>query len=136
MVLGRWFVLGVRNRGAGIAKFPSISCLRIPTLNFDTFGIDGNRGTGLPQRPSESDWVNFRGGVDDVIYPGELRKITKVYQRGQNTGANGLPPKFGPNMRPLTQWFFKALTFSCELSCEGAQTQVVELQISERLEVQ
>ena len=107
-------------------------------LDFDTFGIDGNGGTGLPQRPSESEWVNFRGGVDDVIYPGELRKVTKLYQRGQNTGADGrpFPPRLGPNMRPLTQWFFKALTFSCELSCEGAQTQVVELQVPEHLEVQ
>jgi hypothetical protein len=132
-VLGRWFVLGVKNIGTGIAKFPSIRYVRRSSLNPDPFGIDGNGGFGLPQRPSESEWVIFRGGVDEVIYGGETLKITKLFQRGDQKGPDGLPlPKvFGPNMQPLTQWVFKAATFQCEISCEGIPTLAVEKEVPE-----
>jgi hypothetical protein len=108
----RSFVLGVRNLGAGIAKFPSIRYRRSCGLGIDQFGIDGVKGFGLPQRPSDNEWTVFRGGVDEVIYPGEIRQITKLIQQGENAAVG--------------QWFFKASTFQCEVSCEGAQTKAVE----------
>src|SRR5437868_4229826 len=56
-VPARWFVLGLKNVGAGIAKFPSIRYRRASGLVVDDFGIDGNHGFGLPRHPSENEWV-------------------------------------------------------------------------------
>lgn len=111
--VARHFVLGLRNVGAGIAKFPSIRYRRATNLINDIFGIDGNQNFGLPLRPSEAEWVVFRGGVDDVIYPQEIRKITKLLQPGSDTGHP-------------TRWDFKAISFQTEISCEGAPTVAVE----------
>jgi hypothetical protein len=114
----RYFVLGLRNVGAGIAKFPSIRYRHATNLINDSFGIDGNQNFGLPLRPSEAEWVVFRGGVDDVIYPQEIRKITKLLQGGSDTGHP-------------TRWDFKAISFQAEISCEGAPTVAVEESIPE-----
>lgn len=65
--------------GRAIAKYPSIR-FSIPGVGIDPFGIDGNHGVGLPQRPSEPGWAVFAGGVDHVIYPGTVLKITKLEQ--------------------------------------------------------
>jgi hypothetical protein len=128
----RWFVLGLRNVGRGIAKFPSIAFKRIPNLNPDTFGIDGNGGVGLPQHPSESERLTFRGG-DHVVYPGEILKITKLYQRGTNVGPDGLPYQkvMGANMQPRTPWRFPQFSLQCDLSCEGTPTVMVEKEVPE-----
>jgi hypothetical protein len=47
-VIERWFVLGIKNVGTGIAKFPSIRYLRSCGLNIYRFGIDGNNGFPIP----------------------------------------------------------------------------------------
>ena len=131
---GRWFVLGLSNGGSGIAKFPSIRYRRASGLIVDSYGLDG-QGFGLPQRPSENEWAAFRGGVDEVVYAGEILKITNLFQPGSNKGPDGLPlPKvFGPNSRPLDQWVFKALTLQCEISCEGMPTLAVQSDLPEYL---
>jgi hypothetical protein len=129
----RWFVLGLRNAGSGIAKFPSVRYARASGLVVNTYGIDGSYGFGLPQRPSESEWIVFRGGTDDVIYPDEVRKITKLYQTGTSKGPDGLPlPKsFGPAMQPQTPWVFKGVDFRCEISCADTPTVKIEKPIPE-----
>lgn len=127
----RYFILGLRNVGAGIAKFPSIRYRPAATLHVDTFGIDGNQNHGLPLRPSEPEWVVFRGGVDDVIYPQEVRPITKLWQDGSNIGpdSNPYPVVYVP--REYTRWDFKAIGFHCEISCEGAPTAIIEQSMPE-----
>jgi hypothetical protein len=125
---GRWFVIGISNTGFAIAKFPSIRFRRLAGVNVDRFGIDGNGGFGLPWRSSENEWIVFRGGVDDVIYPGEVRKISKLWQQGSNIDKDGLPY---PSMivaggRMITSWVFEPLTFQCEISCDGIPTITVE----------
>jgi hypothetical protein len=125
--VARWIVLGLTNTGTGIAKFPSIRYKRSSGLTNSNHGIDGSFGFGLPLRGSESEWVVFRGGVDDVIYPGETRKITKLWQSGTDQGPEGLPlPKqVGTSGQPLTTLIFRAADFECEIPCEGiASTQV------------
>lgn len=126
----RYFVLGLRNVGRGIAKFPSIRYRRACGLVVDYFGIDGNCGTGLPQRPSENEWAVFRGGVDDVIYPQETRQITKLWQGGSNVGPDGhpYPTIYAPGGK-FSQWDFPAVGFQCEISCEGTPTLTVEKSI-------
>jgi len=128
----RYFVLGLKNAGYGIARFPSIRYRPTTGLKHYDFGIDGNMGFGLPLRPSEPEWKVFRGGVDDVIYPLEVRKITKLWQDGSNIGPDGLPYQqvYAPTKK-YTRWDFKAVGFQCEISCEGTPTLVVEKSIPE-----
>ncbi len=109
----RHFVLGIKNIGRGLARFPSIRYRRTCGLVCDQFGIDGNGGVGLPLRPSEPEWVVFRGGIDDVIYPQEVRKITKLWQDATAIGSTD-------------RQFFKAVSFQCEISSEGTPTFTVE----------
>ena len=125
-VLYRWFVLGLTNVGRGIAKFPSIRYRRASGLIVEEYGIDDNRGFGLPRRPSETEWVTFRGGSDEVIYPGETRKIAKLRQQGQNRGIDGIPVAMGAQGLRSTRWIFPATNVACEISCEGVSTVVIE----------
>jgi hypothetical protein len=119
-VRSRHFMLGLRNLGFGIAKFPSIRYRRAVGLTPEIYGIDGSGGFGLPPRPSENEWVVFRGGVDDVIYSGETRKIAYLRQDGQRD-AN----------LSTGRWVFGALAFSCEISCEGIPSVRAEKAIPE-----
>jgi hypothetical protein len=128
----RYFVLGLKNVGTGVAKFPSIRYCPTGSLGLDMFGIDGNQNHGLPLRPSEPEWVVFRGGVDDVIYPSEVRKVTKLMQAGSNDAPDGHPYPLTVSPRGNhTRWDFKAASFRCEISCEGTPTLTVEHSIPE-----
>jgi Putative DNA-binding domain len=113
----QFFFLGLFNDGRGLAKFPSIRFQRSHGLHVSLYGLDGNGGHALPLRPSESEWIVFRGGVDDVIYPGATLKITQVYR----------------NYTRIDQIFdrviFDELRFSVEISCEGTQSRVDEIVI-------
>jgi hypothetical protein len=113
--------LGLSNVGRGIAKFPSLRFRRNGHgLVVAHFGIDGIGGHALPLRPSESEWVVFRGGVDDVIYPNSTLKITKL-------------------RRPFTRkhqlsdtYIWDKANFSVEISCEGMPSRTIENVIPER----
>jgi hypothetical protein len=121
----RHFMLGLRNTGSGIAKFPSIRFKRTCGLTVDNFGIDGNHGFGISPRPSESESISFRGGIDEVIFPGETLMIAKLLQDGESRGtAPGSSSKL---------WRFGERKFSCELSCDGAETRTVEKTIAEEM---
>jgi len=118
----RVYVLGLKNVGRGLAKFPSIRYRRDSQLIVDFFGIDGNHGFGLPQRPAQNEWVVFRGGVDDVIYPGEIREITKIGQHGKNTDAEFRPPEAILKRPGRTNYVFAATKLEYEITCEGMAT--------------
>jgi hypothetical protein len=115
----RWFALSLQNRGSGIAKFPSIRYKRASGLEVHAQGP-----LGLPRFPSDNEWEPFRGGVDEVIYPQENRKIAQLTQRGTSITWD-----VGGGAR--TEWAFAAVTFQCEISCEGAPTKAVEKTIPE-----
>jgi hypothetical protein len=115
----RWFELGLQNSGSGIAKFPSIRFKPPSKLN-----VDLRRPLGLPRHRSENEWEAFRGGADDVIYPEEILKIAKLVQPGA-------PIAWDSSGQARTQWTFAAVTFQCEISCEGAPTKKVEQVIPE-----
>jgi hypothetical protein len=125
----RSLVIGLRNDGLGIAKFPGLRFKRVLGLRVDMYGIDGNVGFGIPQRPSEPEWIVFRGGVDDVIYPGETRLIGYLYQIGEDRGIDGIPITKMPiknNRIVMTRWVFDGIAFSCEVFCEGQPIRIVE----------
>jgi hypothetical protein len=64
--------IGIKNEGRGILKYPCLRILKADGQNFDEYGIDGNRNSGLPKYLS---WVDgsqvpfFIGGADHVIPP-------------------------------------------------------------------
>ncbi len=122
----RRFVIGIENTGRGIARFPGVRFDRAQGLRVDDLGIDGNGVFGLPRRASEPKWFVFRGGIDDVIYPGETRLIGKLMQPSVDKGTEGISvttPGVVLDRRILnTRWFFPAMTFQCEISCEGMAT--------------
>lgn len=125
----RRIVFGLRNDGRGIAKFPGIRFKRSHALRLDDYGIDGNMGFGIPPRPSEPEWIVFRGGVDDVIYPGETRLIGKLIQTAIYKRDRGIPPKLGPGQvaTGFTQaerlFVCEAIDIDYEISAEGTAIQ-------------
>jgi hypothetical protein len=127
----RKFLLGLRNDGAGGAKFPSVQ--------FRTFaglapamseGLDGVGGFGIPMKPTRDGWQAFRGGMDDIIYPGEMRPITKLIQSGERVGPAPTAPS-GMYASAPAPYRFKGATFSYEISCDGTATIQSNLEISE-----
>jgi hypothetical protein len=76
-------VVGIRNAGLGLAKFPALQLAENPSFKISTFGLDGNRKTGLPERVRTSAGASsmlrtFAGGSGDVIYPNSQLDITIV----------------------------------------------------------
>jgi hypothetical protein len=55
----REFVIGLKNEGAGIAKYPGLRFRRELGFAVDMYGIDGNHGFGIPLRPSEREWFSI-----------------------------------------------------------------------------
>lgn len=125
----RHLVFGLKNEGRGMGKFPGIRFKRSRAVRLDNYGIDGNTGFGLPPRPSEPEWIVFRGGVDDVIYPGETRLIGKLIQTAVHKGDRGIPPKLGPGQvaaafnQAERLFVCEAQDLEYEISAEGTATQ-------------
>lgn len=71
----------------------------------------------------------FRGGVDDVIYPGETRLIGKLIQTAMRKGDRGIPPQLPPGqvmvrfMKAERLFVCEALGLEYEISAEGTATQ-------------
>jgi hypothetical protein len=112
----RWFHLELRNEGKGIARFPSLRFRKDNEFELNSFGIDGNENFGLPRRASDPSWIVFQGGIDDVIYPGEIKLIGILSQSGTELGVetSAYTGRF-----TKTEWHFGAAEFKCEISAEG-----------------
>jgi Putative DNA-binding domain len=110
-VYERELTLGIENRGRAVARFPSIRFDRVPGINVNHYGIDGNMRFGLPVQPTEPEIVVFAGGADHVIYPGTVLKIAKLDQRAKLSGW----------VRPgdsRQQWYFEEYTLTVEISAD------------------
>jgi hypothetical protein len=127
----RRFLLGLKNTGKAMAKFPGIRFDRALGLSVDPFGIDGNFGFGLPQSPSQQAVIGFRGGNDHVIHIDEGLTIGRLLQQGDNKGVEGIKVADYPNIhRPdgptHHRWEFKAINFRGEISAEGIAATVAQ----------
>jgi len=127
----RRFLLGLKNTGKAMAKFPGIRFDRALGLSVDPFGIDGNFGFGLPQSPSQQAVIGFRGGNDHVIHIDEGLTIGRLLQQGDNKGVEGIKVADYPNIhRPDGPthhlWEFKAINFRGEISAEGIAATVAQ----------
>jgi hypothetical protein len=125
----RRLAFGLRNDARGMAKFPGVRFKRSNGVRLDNFGIDGNMGFGVPLRPSEPEWIVFRGGVDDVIYPGETRQIGKLIQTAVHKGDRGIPPKLTPGqfatgfIQAERLFVCEGIDLEYEIYAEGTATQ-------------
>jgi len=74
-------VIGIGNRGRGIARFPALELDVEPPHGISRYGLDGNGRTGLPRlvRPGTHGLCPiFAGGADDVIHAGSVREVTTL----------------------------------------------------------
>jgi hypothetical protein len=124
----RWFHFGLTNEGKGIARFPGLRFTRASGFEMSQYGLDGNTNFGLPLRPSEPDWIVFRGGVDDVIYPGETRLIGILSQRGEERGVEG---SVMHGAFSKTEWLFAPTQFLCDISGDSMATVSVDHPVRE-----
>ncbi|HUX43410.1 MAG TPA: ATP-binding protein [Terracidiphilus sp.] len=123
----RNFVLGLKNAGRGIARFPAVWYSQ-GVLQLDSFGIDGNMNFGLPRRPSEHPLVVFAGGVNDVIFPGQELIVAKLAQTGTKSEPKPRPAHAEPLVTLVSakkRYVFPAFSFTCSLSCEGSPTETI-----------
>jgi hypothetical protein len=74
-------------------------------------GIDGNRGFGLPPRPSQAELFVFGGGADHVVYPGCVLKIAKIEQYPKSISVER-------NSGPIKRWRFEKLTLTAQVAAE------------------
>ncbi len=108
----REFVIGIENTGRAIARFPAIRFKRVPGVNPTSYGIDGNGRTGLPQLPTEPDFMVFGGGAEYVVYPGTVLKVVKLTHRSKGSG-------FFNVSTGRKELFFEELKFTAELAADG-----------------
>lgn len=80
---GACVIVGIKNAGRGVARFPSLSLSIDPPHRLDEFGLDGNRRTGLPQIVSwgPQQMTVFAGGSDQVVHVESVLEVTRVKVR-------------------------------------------------------
>jgi hypothetical protein len=123
----RLFILGLKNFGRGIARFPGILFRSNLGLRIKTSGIDGQGGFGIRLRRSEFSSIIFGGSVDDVVYPGQSLMIARLLQNGENAGTTGAYEMTqGVCRQTKARYSFKQIVFQCQISCEGCSTLSVE----------
>lgn len=99
-------VMGIRNEGRGVCRFPRLELRsRNGSVKRAFYGLDGNGNDNLRQEfVSDQSRLVFCGGADDVIHPNCTLEVTKVaiYIGGVNSdppiefeyelsGANAVP---------------------------------------------
>lgn len=73
-------VLGIKNTGRGVARFPALAIHESGSVVCSQYGLDGNGRTGLPQRvmDSGSKVRVFCGGSGDVVHPNTCLEVTRI----------------------------------------------------------
>ncbi len=70
------FIVGLKNVGRGIAKYPAVM---LTGVKKHIYGLDGNGNLGLRNRVrSDHRKLLFGGGADDVIYPDSVIEISAL----------------------------------------------------------
>jgi hypothetical protein len=99
-------IIGIENVGQQMVRYLSIEIGRDRLFKLNEGGLDSKGRHGLALQPSSSDPTQtnyvFRGGVNDIIYPGKTLEVTRLTAR--------VPA--GPEAIQTT-------TLQYELHCEG-----------------
>jgi len=124
LLIERSMMLGLRNDGRGIARFPSIRVLAGGQLSVHEFGVDGNGSFGLNRLTADPNVIAFGGGADHVIHAGTVLKITKIGQRGRIT-------PFQPS--PIRKTYaFDAININVEMFAEDMESKTALIQLPEQ----
>ena len=119
-------MLGLRNEGRGIARFPSIR-LRAdgPLFVDDELGADGKGSFGLNRLVADDNVIAFGGGVDHVIHAGTILKITKLQQRGRKS------PWKPPTMTNEELYLFGAVNVTVEMFADDVESKTATIKLPE-----
>jgi schlafen family protein len=79
-------ILGIRNIGRAIAKYPYMSIEQMPDFETAAYGLDGNGNFGLDQVHRGQLIREYRGGADQVIHPGIELDVTRLRGVGSFDG--------------------------------------------------
>jgi hypothetical protein len=120
----REFLIGIKNSGRGIARFPSLRFPVVPGIYLAAYGLDGNGHWGLPLRPVSEGWVVFGGGADDVVYPGTHLEVAKLTQRSRVAQYQR------PGVAPPAQ-YFPEYEFKCGLAADGVPNETACFMLQE-----
>jgi len=107
-IFQRIFRLIVKNEGRGLARFPAIRCeANSGFFHVNTF-VQADQSVWQFINSNDG-WFSFRGGANDVIYPGETLTIATLAQHGTrvNDAANS------------STWKFSGAAIRLEVVCEG-----------------
>jgi Putative DNA-binding domain len=109
----RHFCVYVTNTGRGLARFPSIRCKKVAGITLQTHMAEPSSVWAISN--TDEEWLSFRGGANDVVFPGESLRIATLLQvaplnRQADYGNPG--PYFG-------EAYFPAVTIFTEAVCEG-----------------
>ncbi len=100
-------LLGIRNCGKGLARFPCLEVTIKPPRSWGIVpaGVDGRRATGLTpiQTLADKHLYTFSGRADDVIYPGQTLYVTRLnYHVSRGDAGQELPYRiFSEGMKPV-----------------------------------
>lgn len=74
------FILGLRNEGRAIARYPMLELEHPEGAVIDEYGLDGNRNEGLRRQPTAPPGrrVLYVGDGTQVVYPGTVLEITRT----------------------------------------------------------
>jgi hypothetical protein len=104
-VLERHIAIMISNKGRGLARFPAVRCQRVAGV-----GLPHNL-TGLfpiwTMSQADGEWVSFRGGANDVVYPGESFRIATLVQTRLHPVDISSPNRFAE------------VTITTEAVCDG-----------------
>jgi Putative DNA-binding domain len=111
-IMRRVLIVTVTNEGRGIARYPALRVLRVrgvspPSLNDSEQSL-------WPSSTADPDWYSFRGGSNDVLYPGESLRIVGLGQVGNKIEAEQGSPSYWPS-----DWEYPSVKLETEVVCEG-----------------
>lgn len=102
-------VVGIRNAGRGVARFPSLRLGVTKPWHFSEYGLDGNYNTGLPMRMRSgggAEFVHFAGGGDHVVHADDVLEVTRIglgVGRGSPSRIDPPPPPVDINYRIMAE---------------------------------
>ncbi len=82
-------ILGIKNTGRALAKFPYLKVDTQGGFQFNAYGISGNGQWGLPTFPGPTSYSEYRGGVNDVVHCLMNLPVTKLEQTFPLTPTTG-----------------------------------------------
>lgn len=89
-----FLVIGLKNTGRAIAKFPFLKINQLEGFEFNVYGISGSGDFGIPRFIGARGYDEYRGGVNDVIQCGSDLPVTRLKRPFQLDSKGQLAENF------------------------------------------